>query len=91
MINKLTTITYTVVCLFLLLQVGLSSWRATDGDRLSSIQEEIAAIQLENAQIESSIFELTSLDNISRFALEKSMKPALVTNLSTITVALNWQ
>jgi hypothetical protein len=91
MINKLTTITYSLVCLFLVLQVGLSSWRATDGDRLSSIKADIESIQLENNQIESRIFELTSLDNVSRFALENNMKPALVTNLTTITVALNWQ
>lgn len=89
MIHKFSTFIYLAICFFLLVQVGLSSWRSTDGDRVSDIQRQIAQLELENNSLKLRIYELTSLENISHYASANHMQPALVSNLSAITVALN--
>ncbi len=91
MINKFYHIIYVAICLLLVVQIGLSSWRSTDGDRLSGIQQEISRLNMENNQIQNQIYQLTALENISLFASVHNMQPAVVTNLSAITVALNRQ
>lgn len=91
MINKFCQIIYGIICLLLVVQIGLSSWRSTDGDRLSGIQQEINRLNEENSQIQNQIYQLTSLENVFSFANMHNMQPAVVTNLSAITVALNRQ
>jgi hypothetical protein len=68
------------------LQAFLSCTRSTDGDALSKIQQQTSLISTQNQNLETEILTLTSLDSIQNFATNMSMKPAVVVNLTAITV-----
>ena len=69
------------------LQAYLSATFSTDGDKLAKIQAQIAALSNQNQALRSEILFHTSLEAVQAYALENSMKPATITNLTAITVA----
>ena len=89
MLTKLINATYATIGLMLLFQVGISGWRSTDGARLSAIQKEISLLSVENDLIREDIYNHTSMNKISEYATASHLQPALVANLSSVTVALN--
>ena len=80
-----------IISLFLFitlgLQVYLSSSHSTDGDTLAKIQSQTSQISSQNQILEAEILSLTSINAIQTFAVDHSMQPVTIQNLTAITVA----
>lgn len=85
--NKFTSFIYALVFVLLLLQVYISSGRATDGDKMAEIETKIQEITMENESIQTKIYTLTSIANIQKYSQDHQMVPAVVANLGSVTVA----
>jgi hypothetical protein len=85
--NKLTLIIYIGLFTLALVQVYFSSGRATDGDRLAQLDYQLNSLNIENNNLQTQIFNLTSITAIEKFAHENQMVPGKIANLGSITVA----
>lgn len=83
----ITVLTITLVSL----QVYLTSSRATEGDELVGLETQLSAISIENEQMASNIFNLTSISKVKEFAENNHMIPATLSNLSVAAVAARVQ
>ncbi len=80
-------ITYLLAGLLVVLQVFYSSSRATDGDLLSGLNARLDSLTLENERLRAEIFAYTSIENVQKYAQDSQMIPAIVRNLSSVSVA----
>jgi cell division protein FtsB len=85
--NKLTTFVYTAFIGLLACQIFLTSGRATDGDQLAGLDTALSRLSLENERLKSQIYNLTSIDNIQKYARESRMVTAKVQSLGPVSVA----
>ncbi len=71
--KKLFAITIIINLLLVMGQLVMSAKRATDGDTLAKITDEINQINLENQDLKSKIYAQSSLENIENRAAELSL------------------
>lgn len=72
----------------LVFQVYYSSRLATDGDRMMEINSKLNDLNEQNAALKTKIYQLTTIENIHKYALASGMIPATIANLGSISVAV---
>ncbi|KKU64925.1 MAG: hypothetical protein UX87_C0001G0037 [Candidatus Amesbacteria bacterium GW2011_GWA1_47_16] len=68
-------------------QFWLSSRRATDGDTLSVMEQELSAVGMENYRLKSDIYTLSSTQSVLQSAAALNFVPAKTSYLTPLPVA----
>lgn len=91
MLKKLFITTILFQTLLLVLQLGLTFTKATDGDLLVEIESKITMLEKENDLLSTGIEEATTVHKIQVFSHAQGMIPAQLSSLGSVPVAIRPQ